>query len=172
LALNGTNYEIDQRLYIGLNGIVDTPGFLLPIIFFTYFGRKSSGIALYTVSGIAMLVITVLPQGWPIMCATLFGRLTGIAAYGIAMFYTVELFPTESRNTAVGSCLTMSQFGPLLAPYIVDILGKRFWWMPTVLCGCLALLGAFFLIFVPETRGAPTPSMISKARDRKSFLTF
>ncbi|XP_014271345.1 organic cation transporter protein [Halyomorpha halys] len=155
IALSGANFEVNQYLYIGLNGLVETPGFLLPLLFFAYFGRKSSGIALWTVSGIAMLVIIVIPQGWPIMCVTLVARLAGVAAYGAIMFYTLELFPTENRNTAMGSCVTMSQLGPLLAPYVVDILGKKVWWLPTTLCGSLALLGAFLLMFVPETRDTP-----------------
>lgn len=56
------------------------------------------------------------------MFVTFIGRLAGAAANGVIMFQTLELFPTESRNTAMGSCLTMAQLGPLLAPYIVDIL--------------------------------------------------
>lgn len=48
---------------MGLNGIIEIPGFLLPLLLLTYFGRKISGIALLIISGIPMFVILTLPQG-------------------------------------------------------------------------------------------------------------
>ncbi|XP_024218359.1 organic cation transporter protein isoform X3 [Halyomorpha halys] len=102
---------------------------------------------------------------WPIICVSLVGRLVLASAYGIIMFYTIELYPTENRNTAMGSCITTSQFGPMLAPYIVDILGKIVWWLPTALSGSLALLGAFLLTFLPETRNTPMLDTICEMKD-------
>lgn len=61
-------------------------------------------------------------SGWPRVCVTMVGRLAGVAGNGVVMFHTLELFPTENRNTAMGSCVTAAQLGPLLAPYILDIL--------------------------------------------------
>ncbi|CAH1391244.1 unnamed protein product [Nezara viridula] len=107
---------------MGLNGIIEVPGILLPLLFLSYFGRKSSGIAFLIISGIAMLLIMVVPKGWPMVCVTMIGRLAGVAANGVVIFHTLELFPTENRNTAMGSCVTVAQLGPLLAQYIVDIL--------------------------------------------------
>ncbi|XP_066906246.1 organic cation transporter protein isoform X2 [Halyomorpha halys] len=123
ITLSGVNFEVNQYIYVALNGIVEIPGYLFPLLILTYFGRKSSAIALCIVAGTAMLIMIVLPQGWPIICVSLVGRLVLASAYGIIMFYTIELYPTENRNTAMGSCITTSQFGPMLAPYIVDILG-------------------------------------------------
>nr|XP_024216765.1 solute carrier family 22 member 5-like isoform X2 [Halyomorpha halys] len=100
--------------------------------------------------------------GWPMMCISLFGRLVGTGAYGVVMLYASELFPTEHRNFAIGSCTTVAQLGPLLAPYLVDTLGKIAGWMPTAVCGLLALLGAFFLVLLPETRDTPMPDTIKE----------
>ncbi|XP_014271354.1 organic cation transporter protein [Halyomorpha halys] len=168
IALSGVNFDFNQYLYYVLNAIVEIPGFLLPLIFLSYFGRKSSGIGLWFVSGITMLVTLFLPLGWPIMYVSLVGRFMGTAAYGVAMFHTAELFPTEKRNTAIGSCLTIAQLGVLLAPYIVDMMGKKFWWIPTTLCGSLALVGAFLLMFVPETRGIPMLDTIKEMSQHES----
>ncbi|CAH1391235.1 unnamed protein product [Nezara viridula] len=165
ITFGGINFEVNQHLYVGLTGIVEVPGYLLPLLFLNYFGRKNSSIALCTVAGIAMLTITVLPQGWPIICVSLIGRLVAASAYGIIMFNTIELFPTENRNTAMGSCLTMAQFGPLLAPYLVDIVGRKVWWLPTAITGSLALLGAFLLMFVPETKDTPMLDTICEMKE-------
>ncbi|CAH1391242.1 unnamed protein product [Nezara viridula] len=164
IALSGSNFDVNQYIYMGLNGVIEIPGFLLPLPLLTYFGRKSCGIVLLIISGIPMFVILMLPQGWPVMAVTFIGRLAGAAANGVIMFQTLELFPTESRNTAMGSCLTMAQLGPLLAPYIVDILGKKAWWIPTTLCGSLAFLGAFCLMFLPETKNTPLLDTINEMK--------
>ncbi|CAH1391234.1 unnamed protein product [Nezara viridula] len=165
MNFGGINFKVNQYLYVGLNGSAEVPGYLLPLLLLTHFGRKSSSIVLCTVAGIAMLVIVVLPEGWPIICVSLIGRLVAAAAYGIIMFNTLELFPTENRNTAFGSCLTVAQFGPLLAPYIVDILGRKAWWLPTAITGSLALLGAFLLMFIPETRDTPMLDTICEMKE-------
>lgn len=165
ITFSATNFEVNKYLYVGLNGLAEVPGYLLPLFLLTYFGRKSSSIALCFVAGIAMLVIIVLPQGWPIICVSLIGRLMVAAAYGIIMFNTMELFPTENRNTAMGCCLTTAQFGPLLAPYLVDLLGNKVWWLPTAISGFLALLGAFLLMFIPETKDSPMLDTISEMKE-------
>ncbi|XP_014271360.1 organic cation transporter protein [Halyomorpha halys] len=162
IALNGSNIDVNEYLYVGLNGIVEIPGYLSPIIFLKYFGRRSTGIFLWFVAGVILLATTVTPKGWPMMCISLFGRLVGTGAYGVVMLYASELFPTEHRNFAIGSCTTVAQLGPLLAPYLVDTLGKIAGWMPTAVCGLLALLGAFFLVLLPETRDTPMPDTIKE----------
>ncbi|CAH1391246.1 unnamed protein product [Nezara viridula] len=96
------------------------------------------------------------------MCLSLFGRLVGAGATAITMLYTSELFPTEHRNFAIGCSATVAQFGPLLAPYIVDVLGKMAWWLPTTVCGLLALIASLLMIFLPETRDTPMPDTINK----------
>lgn len=63
-ALNGTNFTVNEYLYVGLNGVCEIPGYtILPLVILTYYGRRSAGIALFTVSGVAVLAIMFIPQG-------------------------------------------------------------------------------------------------------------
>lgn len=57
-----------------------------------------------------------------VLSAALVGRLCSSAAYSVAVLFTTELFPTETRNTAIGMCTTVAQFASIIAPYTVDLL--------------------------------------------------
>lgn len=50
------------------------------------------------------------------------GRFGISAVYSIVTLHTAELFPTEIRNSALGTSSTMSHVGSISAPYVVDFL--------------------------------------------------
>lgn len=54
---------MNQYYYVALNGIVEVPGYILSIFILSYFGRKSAGITLFFIAGIALLAIMIIPQG-------------------------------------------------------------------------------------------------------------
>lgn len=50
------------------------------------------------------------------------GRFGISAVYAIVTLHTAEMFPTEIRNSALGTSSTMSHVGSIAAPYVVDFL--------------------------------------------------
>lgn len=50
----------------------------------------------------------------------LLGRLGVTIVYAIITLYTVELFPTEIRNSAVGASSMCGHIGSMIAPFVVD----------------------------------------------------
>lgn len=52
----------------------------------------------------------------------MFGRLCISAVFAVVILHTAELFPTEIRNSAIGTSSTMAHVGSISAPYIVDLL--------------------------------------------------
>lgn len=50
------------------------------------------------------------------------GRLGISAVYAIVTLHTAEMFPTEIRNSALGTSSTMAHVGSMAAPFIVDFL--------------------------------------------------
>lgn len=53
------------------------------------------------------------------------GRFGISAVYSIVTLHTAEMFPTEIRNSALGTSSTMSHVGSIAAPYVVDFLVSR-----------------------------------------------
>lgn len=47
------------------------------------------------------------------------GKFAVTTAYSIVYGYTVELYPTVLRTTALGSCSTMGKLGSIIAPYFI-----------------------------------------------------
>lgn len=115
------------------------------------------------VSGLALFTIFFVPKGWPVMLVAMIGRLAVSAVFAVIIIQTSELFPTEHRNSAIGSSLTMAQLGTMGAPYLVDIVGKEVaWYLPSTICGALALLCAAFLLLLPETKDLPMVDTIKE----------
>lgn len=100
------------------------------------------------------------------------GRFGITATYSIVTLYTAELFPTEIRNSALGTCSTWAHVGSISAPYVVDVLvGERScftfkmlytyvyvflqgllgWYIPTTICGCCVLVAGLLTLTLPET---------------------
>ncbi|CAD6992713.1 unnamed protein product [Ceratitis capitata] len=108
---------------------------------------------LFTLTGIALLMVLVVPTGktlWIISFAML-GRFGISATYSIVNLYTAELYPTEIRSSALGTCSTWAHVGSISAPYVVDVLGLLGWYIPTTLCGCCVLVAGLLTLALPET---------------------
>lgn len=52
----------------------------------------------------------------------MFGRFGISAVYAVLTLHTSEMFPTEIRNSAIGTSGTFAHMGSIAAPYIVDLL--------------------------------------------------
>lgn len=52
----------------------------------------------------------------------MFGRFCISAVFIVVILHTAELFPTEVRNSSIGTSSTMAHIGSISAPYVVDFL--------------------------------------------------
>lgn len=157
IALNADNFTANRYLYVMLNGLVEAPSYIMPLTLLSIFGRKSTASFLFLVSGISLISILAIS---PIMtsgmlCMALIGRFCISAVFSVIILHTSELFPTTNRNSAIGTSLAVSQFGTVAAPYIVDILGTYGWYIPSTICGCLAIFSCILSLLLPETRDRP-----------------
>ncbi|CAD6992718.1 unnamed protein product [Ceratitis capitata] len=152
-ALNAANLSVSRYLYVAITGMVDLPSYLVPVIFLRFTGRRTTTMTLFTLTGIALLMVLVVPTGktlWIISFAML-GRFGISATYSIVNLYTAELYPTEIRSSALGTCSTWAHVGSISAPYVVDVLGLLGWYIPTTLCGCCVLVAGLLTLALPET---------------------
>ncbi|XP_018785564.1 PREDICTED: organic cation transporter protein [Bactrocera latifrons] len=152
-ALNAANMSVSRFIYVGITGIVDLPSYLLPVIMLRFTGRRTTTMSLFMLTGVALLMVLAVPSDnavWIISFAML-GRFGITATYSIVTLYTAELFPTEIRNSALGTCSTWAHVGSISAPYVVDVLGLLGWYIPTTICGCCVLVAGLLTLTLPET---------------------
>lgn len=152
-ALNAHNLAVNRFLYVGITGMVDIPCFAMPMILLKITGRRNTTIILYTLAGSALLAVLAVPAGYAniVVLFAMMGRFGITAVYSIVTLYTAELFPTNIRNSALGTCSTMAHVGSISAPYVVDILGLLGWYIPTTICGCCVILASLLTYTLPET---------------------
>jgi Sugar (and other) transporter len=111
---------------------------------------------------VAIVPITCfLPQtyGQMLMILPAFGFFTGGIHAGYAIYFP-ELFPNHLRATGAGVCFNGGRLvaAPLLwaSAWLKGLPGVDLRMAVTIL-GSLFLVGAFLLLFLPETKGRPLP---------------
>lgn len=163
--------DVNRYLFVAITGCVDIPSYLLPIILLRFMGRKYTTLSLYFLAGVPLLAVLLVPSNniTAVIFLAMMGRFGISSAYSIVTLYTAELFPTEIRNSALGTCSTLAHVGSMSAPYVVDIL-VRYWWeqtelfvrylsfqgqidsfLPTTICGSCVLVAGLLTMTLPET---------------------
>lgn len=155
LALNVDNFSADRYIYIFVMGLTEIPAYLIPAPILMVLGRRHACALIYSLAAVCLLSILAIPADHTltIVIVALTGRFALSAVYSIVILYTSELFPTTTRNSAVGSSSAMSHVGSVASPYVADLLGAISWWAPSTLCGFCALLSGLLCLMLPETRG-------------------
>ena len=83
---------------------------------------------------------------------SLLGKFGASAAFAIVYLYTAELFPTCTRNQAVGLCALMAKVGGVTT-MVLDLL-KVYWEpAPVLTMGIFATLAGLAAANFPETAG-------------------
>lgn len=124
IALNADNFSANRYIYIALVGLFEIPSCIVPIAILKCFGRRSTSLLLFYAAGISLLTLFAIPtdQKTAITFVAMFGRFCISAVYIVVILHTAELFPTEVRNSSIGTSSTMSHIGSISAPYVVDFL--------------------------------------------------
>lgn len=142
----------NKILYVLLVGVVDIPSYFLPIIMLRFLGRRVSAMGLYVFTGFFLLLLLTTSDPTFKLVYAMCGRFGISAVYAVITLHTAELFPTEVRASALGTCSTMAHVGSISAPYIVDLLGLIAAFIPSTICGALALCAGMLILLLPETQ--------------------
>ncbi|XP_068191151.1 synaptic vesicle 2-related protein-like [Antennarius striatus] len=71
-----------------------------------------------------------------------------------AYVYTPEVFPTETRAFALGTCSAMARCGSLITPFVSEVMLRKSMYLTlSIYCGCSLLAGIMCLILPMETSG-------------------
>merc|ERR1719233_176669 len=115
---------------------------------------------------LAAVSTSILEQEIVQVILTLCGKFGVSSALAVMFVYTAELFPTNMRNTALGTCSLFARIGGMLAPQVVSLGSLYFAALPLVIMGVLSLLGGVLILaLLPETLGKPLPETVADALD-------
>ncbi|XP_074660107.1 organic cation/carnitine transporter 2-like [Tubulanus polymorphus] len=150
-----------------LGTAIELPSYIVMHFVLQYVGRRVFLISLYTLNGLALMVVTFCPNSVGetnlvplIVTLNALGRCCCAVAFAVTYIHTSELYPTNFRNRAIGITSAFSRVGSMTAPFAA-YLAQFISWLPGVILGCIGLVTALLLLPLPETRGVPMPQTIS-----------
>ena len=132
------------------------------------FGRKPILVLCQLVSGCACISAGFVPTNLPVLTSVLscLGKLGTSAAFALIYLYSAEMFPTEVRNTSLGTCSMVARLGGFVAPYIASLGSyESSGYVPFLIFGIATLLGGSTAIILPETLGRDLPVTIEDAEE-------
>ncbi|XP_071544081.1 organic cation transporter protein-like [Panulirus ornatus] len=155
LSLSGGSLSNDPFVYMVLTGLMEIPAYTLTIPIVMRFGRRLPSVVSFMTSGFMLIFMALTPAayGWVVMTFAMVGKVTISAAFQIIIIYCNELYPTEVRSRGFGTSFMMSRIGSIVSPFIIDLLGRRHPWVPSVLFGVVSLVAGASTLNLPETKG-------------------
>ncbi|XP_062406640.1 solute carrier family 22 member 16 [Sardina pilchardus] len=163
-SLGSVNLGGNQYVNLFLVGLVEIPSYLIGCYAMDRVGRKKTCAPALLLSGVACMLVIVVPNDIPVLAVILnmTGKFAVAIAFGLIYLYTCELYPTVIRTLAVGSGSMMCRVGSVVAPFCVYL--ADFWiYMPQLIVGVLAFFIGVLTMFLPETLGEPLTSTLEEA---------
>ncbi|XP_064205902.1 organic cation/carnitine transporter 2-like [Anguilla rostrata] len=162
VSLNTSNLYGDRYLNCFLSAAVEVPAYMLSWALFRSCSRRLCLFAMLFIGGAVLLLAQLIPRDLSSLSTALemVGKFGITVAFTIVYAFSVELYPTVLRNTAVCACSMAARLGSIAAPYFV-YLGTYYKSLPYLLMGSLSILGALISILLPETHGLPLPETIN-----------
>ncbi|KAK6154559.1 hypothetical protein DH2020_008807 [Rehmannia glutinosa] len=146
------NLSFNLYLSVALNAVADSLSSLILFFVIGKMKRKRSVVGWALLSGICSVAsVFVKMKGMQIVLELLSFFSTGMV-YGVLLVYTLELFPTSVRNSAVSMTRETVLFGGFIAPLLVQ-LGKKNEFLSYGVFGVTIAVCALFATLMPETKG-------------------
>ena len=152
LGLGSLSFNL--YLSVTFNALSELPASLITFFLIGKLNRKGSLLGFTILSGICSVLCVVIGKVWPVLQIglELVSFFSACTAFNMELIYTIELFPTCVRNSAISMVRQALVFGGVFSPVLVaagrknDLLSYGVFGLMIGVCG-LPVLG------LPETRG-------------------
>nr|XP_020158421.1 organic cation/carnitine transporter 2-like [Aegilops tauschii subsp. strangulata] len=152
MPLNVGNLGSNLYLSVTYNALAELPSSILSWLLMGRINRRSSVVALTAAAGLWSLACVIIPQGTARMAAELVSFFATCTAFNVILMYSIELFPTSVRNSAVGLVRQALVLGGVAAPLLVA-LGRRNSFFSFGVLGLVIGCSGMFAACLPETKG-------------------
>ncbi|KAF7667544.1 hypothetical protein LDENG_00057870 [Lucifuga dentata] len=149
------------------------PGLLITLVMVDYIGRKKSLALCFIMYSLSILPLYACIGRITVTVFIFIARAFIAAGYQVVYIYTPEVFPTETRALAIGTCCMMSRLGALLTPFVAQVMLRTSVYLTLSLyCGCCLLAAGMSLCLPIETLGRGLQeSSLQQARARATPRT-
>ncbi|XP_026226008.1 solute carrier family 22 member 5-like [Anabas testudineus] len=168
LSFNATQLHTNPYISCFISAAVEVPAYISSWLALRYLPRQLSIIGTLLFGGLPLFLVQLVPQNLSNLTLALemLGKYAITTGTALMFAYTAEIYPTVLRNTATGTCTTVSRLGSCIAPFLLKL---RIYleYLPYITLGTLAVVSAFAALFLPESFGRPLPETIQQMHKRK-----
>ncbi|XP_076614565.1 synaptic vesicle 2-related protein [Chaetodon auriga] len=134
--------------------LAEFPGLLVILLVIDRIGRKKSMALCFFMFCLSILPLFACIGRLALTIFIFIARAFISGGFQVAFLYTPEVFPTENRALAVGTCSAISRVGSLITPFVAQVmLRKSVNLTLSMYCGCCLVAGIASLILPIETLG-------------------
>ncbi|KAF3702052.1 Synaptic vesicle 2-related protein [Channa argus] len=134
--------------------LAEFPGLLVILLAVEYIGRKKSMALCFFMFSLFILPLYACIGRTALTIFIFLARAFISGGYQVVFVYTPEVFPTENRALAMGTCSAMAKVGALITPFVAQVMLRTSVYLTlSVYCGCSLLAGIASLILPIETSG-------------------
>jgi len=161
IALNSPNLGSNIYLYTFISGVLEIPSYFMVPPLIRLLGRRPVFSGFLIICAVSLGCSLIFETGSTMIVAlSLFGKLVIGGAYALVYLYATELTPTLLRTYGLGTASTVGRVGSILAPVIVDIVGRENKTYPSIVFAGVSLLAGLLSILLPETRDRRLPETV------------
>ncbi|KAG0481575.1 hypothetical protein HPP92_012063 [Vanilla planifolia] len=172
MPLNLGNLSSDLYLSVALNAITELPSSLIIFFLVGRMNRRSSTLAFTAASGLFSLVCSAISGGGKAqMAAELVAFFAACTAFGLVLIFSIELFPTCVRNSAIAMVRQAVVLGGAVAPVLVAA-GRGSRMLSFGVFGLVIGCCGVFAVCLPETRGRGICDTMEEEECRDSAAKF
>ncbi|XP_074547072.1 synaptic vesicle 2-related protein [Halichoeres trimaculatus] len=134
--------------------LAEFPGLLVILFLVDRIGRKKSMTLCFFMFSLCILPLYACIGRVALTIFIFIARAFISGGYQVAFVYTPEVFPTENRALAMGTCSAMARIGALITPFVAQVLLRKSVYLTlSIYCCCCLLAGIAALILPIETLG-------------------
>ncbi|KAI5640891.1 major facilitator superfamily domain-containing protein [Phthorimaea operculella] len=173
LVRTAGSLNFDFFLSFTVMSFTEFPALFIISFILDWTGRKWLSFTALLVSGVFSLLSVFVGSGLPsVMCAVV-ARFAINMACNCAMQWAAEIMPTSVRGTGISIIHICGYIGTVISPFIV-YLNTVIDWLPLIIFGVVAFVGAALSLGLPETSGKQMPQTFDDAEDlmKMDRLTF
>ncbi|XP_075488014.1 organic cation/carnitine transporter 3 [Primulina tabacum] len=152
MPLGLANLSFDLYLSVTLNAVSEFPASLITFVLIGKLNRKVSVLGLSMLSGICSVACVLVSRKGLQIGLELVSFFSSCAAFNVVLIYTLELFPTCVRNSAVSMVRQALVVGGVISPVLVAA-GRKKGFMSYGVFGVTVSFCSLFVSCLPETRG-------------------
>ncbi|OWR45874.1 organic cation transporter [Danaus plexippus plexippus] len=164
LLINSVSLQGNKYIIFGVMYLIDIPGILIFSYICKKFKRKRPLMISFLAGGVFSILQPFVQTNFPWVSLIFYmtAKMMSMLYFNLTYLYTLELFPTYTRNSMHALCSSFGRLGSTLAPQ-TPLLAMYWKGLPSLIFGLAAVIAALVTCFVPDVSNESLPDTVEQA---------